>query len=165
MDYRAFGMALAMSASFSVGSAGAADFNSFTVETKAIADTLKCPNPKVTKTAGMPDLWGCILPGAEVMKVFVNASAGGRVENVKIMWNDWTKDVGYGVHTDKAIAEAWVTALATRYAPLKIQEVLDAFRGKSDAVISGDGVSLEYTYFRGPAIDERLITVIAQQPN
>lgn len=140
----------------------AADFSSFEAETKAVSDTIKCPRPTVTKTFGMPDLWGCILPGAEVMKVFVNASdSGRRVENVKIMWNDWTRDTGYGIHTDKAMAEAWVTALATRYASTQVQEVLTAFRGTSAVTIKGEGVSLKYTYFKGPAIDERLITITA----
>ncbi len=140
----------------------AADFSSFDAETKTVSDTIKCPRPKLTKTSGLPDLWGCIFPGAEVMKVFVNAAGSGRgVENVKIMWNDWTRDTGYGVHTDKAIAEAWVTALTTRYAPTKVQEVLTAFRGTSTTTIKGDGVTLKYTYFKGPAIDERLITITA----
>lgn len=58
-----------------------------------------------------------------------------------------------------AIAEAWVTALATRYAPTKVPEVLTAFRGTSTTTIKGDGVSLKFTYFKGPAIDERLITI------
>lgn len=140
----------------------AADFSSFRAETEAVSNTIQCPRPKVTKTSGMPDLWGCILPGAEVVKVFVNAAdSGGGVKNVKIMWNDWTRDTGYGVHTDKAMAEAWVAALTTRYAPTQVQEVLTAFRGTSTVTIKGEGVSLKYTYFKGPAIDERLITVTA----
>lgn len=140
----------------------AADFNNFDAEARAVLDMIKCPTPKVTKTPGLPDLWGCIYPGAEVMKVFVNAAEnGGGVENVKIMWNDWTRDTGYGVHTDKAIAEAWVAALATRYAPARVEEVLTAFRGTSTATITGDGVTLTFTYFKGPAIDERLIIVTA----
>ncbi|WP_166096786.1 hypothetical protein [Rhizobium flavescens] len=65
------------------------------------------------------------------------------------------------LHTDKAIAEAWVTALATRYAPTRVQDVLSAFQGTSTTTIKGDGVTLEYTYFKGPAIDERLITITA----
>lgn len=139
----------------------AADFQSFNAETTAVSDTINCPQPKVTKTSGMPDIWGCILPGAEVLKVFVNAADSGGVENIKIMWNDWTRDTGYGVHTDKAMAEAWVTALATRYASTQVQEVLTAFRGTTAVTIKGDGVSLEFTYYKGPAIDERLITVTA----
>lgn len=54
---------------------------------------------------------------------------------------------------------AWVTALSTHYAPTKVQEVLTAFRGTSTATIEGDGVSFIFTYFKGSAIDERLITV------
>ncbi|WP_186393433.1 MULTISPECIES: hypothetical protein [unclassified Pannonibacter] len=132
----------------------------FVDETNAIADLVKCPTPKVTKTQGLPDLWECILPKAEVLKIFVNATDdNSSVSNVKIMWNDWTRDIGYGVHTDREQAEAWVTALATRYAPESVQEVLNAFRGNRNTNIQGKGAQLKYTYFKGPAIDERLITV------
>ncbi|RYE71922.1 MAG: hypothetical protein EOO81_04725 [Oxalobacteraceae bacterium] len=135
-------------------------FEPFSDETAAIAHTIKCPAPKITNTPGMADLWGCIIPGAEVVKVFVNADdANASVRNVKIMWNDWTRDTGYGVHTDKAMAEAWLTALATRYAPEQVAEVLAAFRGAIDTTIAGNGVNLTYTYFKGPAIDERLVTI------
>jgi len=135
-------------------------FDSFTGETNIISDTIKCPTPKVTRTSGMADLWGCIAPGAEVVKVFVNADdANTSVQNVKVMWNDWTRDTGYGVHTDKALAEAWLTALATRYAPQNVPDVLAAFRSSSDTTIAGNGFTLSYTYFKGPAIDERLITI------
>ncbi|MCM2456513.1 hypothetical protein HGO37_14070 [Rhizobium sp. CG4] len=137
-----------------------ADFSHFDAETKAVSQAIKCPTPNVTRTPGLPDLWGCIFPGAEVMKVFINATDDGNsVENVKIMWNDWTRDTGYGVHTDKGVAEAWVMALSSRYAPTKVQEILAAFRGTSPVTIEGDGVNLTYTHFKGPAIDERLITV------
>ncbi|PYE87456.1 hypothetical protein [Phyllobacterium leguminum] len=143
-----------------IGAANAAGLKNFADETREISNIIKCPDSKIMKTEGLPDLWGCIFPGADAVKVFVNASDdNASVSNVKIMWNDWTQDTGYGVHIDKEIAEAWVSALATKYAPEKVAEVLDAFRGKTDTVIEGDGVHVKYTYFKGPAIDERLITI------
>jgi hypothetical protein len=98
-----------------------------------------------------------------VVKVFINEDGYGGVENIKLMWNDWTRDTGYGVHTDKAMAEAWVAAIATRYTPLSVDRVLNAFRGTASASIDGDGHVLEYTYFKGPAIDERLVTITASK--
>lgn len=138
-------------------------FDSFDGEAAAVSDLIRCPNPKITSDAGLPDLWGCVFPGADVVKVFINEDGNGGVENVKVMWNDWTRDTGYGVHTDKGMAEAWVTAIATRFAPEAVDRVLDAFRGNADASIAGDGHLLEYTYFKGPAIDERLITITASE--
>lgn len=159
-NWKDLALSTLLATSLCLDAADAAGLKSFADETQAIAETIKCGSPRVSKTKGLPDLWGCSFPGAEVVKVFVNAADDSAVSNVKIMWNDWTRDTGYGVHADKAIAEAWVTAMATRYAPEKIQEVLTAFRGKTTIVIKGDGVSLKYTYFRGPAIDERLITIM-----
>lgn len=134
-------------------------FDSFNDEISKVSHEIKCNTGKVSKESGLPDLWGCILPGAEVLKVFINEDGSGGVKNVKIMWNDWTRDTGYGVHTDREIAMAWVSAISTIYAPESVEEVMKAFSGDSDVRISGDGYSMSYTYFRGPAIDERLITI------
>lgn len=138
-------------------------FDSFAGETTALADLIKCPTPKLTQDDGLPDMWSCTLPNAEVVKVFINEDGDEGVEDVKVMWNDWTRETGYGVHTDKAMAEAWVAAIATRYAPTSVDQVLDAFRGNADTAIAGDGHVLEYSYFKGPAIDERLITITASE--
>ena len=134
-------------------------FESFESETAAISDLIKCPAPNLTQDAGFPDLWGCIWPGAEVAKVFVSADGSGGVENVKVMWNDWTRDTGYGVHTDQAMAHAWLSAIATRYAPESVDKVLAAYAGNSDLTIQGPQHTLDYTYWKGPAIDERLVTI------
>jgi hypothetical protein len=140
-------------------------FDLFDGEAAAVSDLIRCPNPKITSDVGLPDLWSCVFPGADVVKVFINEDGNGSVENVKVMWNDWTRDTGYGVHADKEMAEAWVTAIATRFAPEAVDRVLDAFRGNADASIAGDGHILVYTYSKGPAIDERLITITASEPS
>lgn len=134
-------------------------FDSFNDEIYKVSHEIKCNSGKISKESGLPDLWGCILPGAEVLKVFINEDGSGGVENVKIMWNDWTRDTGYGLHTDREVAMAWVSALSTIYAPESVDKVMDAFSGNRDIKIDGNGYSLSYTYFRGPAIDERLITI------
>lgn len=140
---------------------GGEGFQSFAAETAALAELIKCPDghAKVTTTIGLPDLWGCILPGAEVLKLFVNEREDGHVEDVKIMWNDWTRDTGHGLHADRAMAEAWVTAIATRYAPEQVERLLDAFRGEAEATVDEGALTLRYTFHQGPAIAERLITI------
>jgi hypothetical protein len=134
-------------------------FEAFSNEVKLLSDLTSCPSGKILSDPGLPDLWTCILPGAEVVKVFVNADTSNQVANVKFMWNDWTRDSGYGIHTDADMARAWLSAIATRYAPEHVQEVLDAFSGSRDVVINSNDYSLSYTYYKGPAIDERLFVI------
>ncbi|WP_273793487.1 hypothetical protein [Brucella anthropi] len=142
--------------------AAALSFESFEKESVAVGDLIKCPKERMTKTPGFPDLWGCIWPGAEVVKVFINEDGSGGVKNVKVMWNDWTRDVGYGVHTDAEMARAWLAALATRYAPEAVEDVLLTFDSASNKTIESDTHRLVYTYEKGPAIDERLFTISAK---
>lgn len=159
----AIGSAVIAGITFSIMPAAQAaeGFQAFAAETAALAELIKCPegSASVTTTPGMPDLWGCILPGAEVLKVFVNEGDKDQVANVMVMWNDWTRDAGYGLHTDKAMAEAWVAAIATRYAPEQVDAVLTAFRSEADMTIDAGGFTLAYSYYQGPAIAERLIRI------
>ena len=154
------GMIVAMALGVQATHAGNG-FQSFATKTDALTDLIKCPegSAKVSVTAGLPDLWGCILPGAEVVKIFVNERDEDQVENIKLMWNDWTRDTGYGLHTDKAMAEAWLTAIATRYAPEQVDAVLSAFRGEEEAKIDSGAFLLTYRFDQGPAIAERLVTI------
>ncbi|GGD48000.1 hypothetical protein [Sinisalibacter lacisalsi] len=139
-----------------------ARFSSFEVETAVVQDLTKCPKPKLSRDVGMPDLWGCVFPGAEVLKLFVNEDGKGGVKNVKIMWNDWTRDNGYGIHADRKIAMSWISALATRYAPHSVEAVVRAFKGTRDVTIDGDGYQLVFSYSKGPAIDERLLSITSE---
>lgn len=135
-------------------------FSDFQTEGQQLAELIKCPNAKVSSTEGLPNLWGCIWPTAEVVKIFINAKEDNvGVENIKVMWNDWTKDTGYGVHTDKDKAEAWVKTVAEKYAPEQTSEVLSAFRENEKKIIENKNYVLTYTYEVGPAIDERLIVI------
>jgi hypothetical protein len=52
-----------------------------------------------------------------------------------------------------------VKTAARLYAPSKEAQLLSMFRSKTARTISADGHSFAYTYRRGPAIDERLITI------
>ena len=128
---------------------------------KAVACTGK--TTPASPSYGLGALWGCIKGRAETAKLFVNERPGtGYVENVKVMWNDWYKDRGYGVHADRAEARAILDAVLTRYAPSRKQEVVSAFFANSGRVFQEGPILLRYSYRRGPAIDERLL-VIARQ--
>lgn len=140
-----------------------AKFSNFQTEGQQMAELLKCKNAKISKTEGLPDLWGCIWPQADVVKIFINAKDDNiGVENIKFIWNDWTKDVGYGVHTDKDKAEEWVKSIAEKYAPDQTAKVLDVFQGSATKTIENENYILTYTYEAGPAIDERLLVITAK---
>lgn len=140
-------------------SAEASMFDTFTAETSAINDILDCKNSGITSTPGLPDLWGCSHPVAEVVKVYVNGGESDGVENVKLMWDDYTKDVGYGLHADREVAELWLASLLSRYASDAVDRMTEAFNGSEDVRVNVDGIAVEYTYSQGPAIGERLITI------
>lgn len=94
----------------------------------------------------------------QTAKFFINEQ-DGKVKNIKVMWNDWTKDIGNGVHIDKAIAEFMVSTLSVLYAKSLKEELLKTFRGKIGAEFKHGYLSFSYTYNQGPAIGERLIVV------
>lgn len=138
-------------------------FGPFATETARLDKAVSCSNGKVSTDEGMPDLWGCIGGAAETVKLFVNESGTDeQVQNVKFMWNDWTKDIGYGLHADEALAEKWASAVAATYAPEQAAEVMAAFKGKTDKAISNDKFALAYTYHQGPAIGERMIVITSR---
>ncbi len=136
----------------------ASAFDTFQNETATLDGLISCPNGSITVTPGFDDLWGCVFPGAEVVKVFVNAD-NKNVENVKFMWNDWTRDVGYGVHTDRDVAQDRLLIVATKYAPEAAEDLVAAFSGTSGTVFQNQDYTLTYTYLKGPSIDERLVTI------
>lgn len=146
------------------GSAFGAEFKLFTTESNTATKELNCRNSKVTPASyGMGSLYGCIQGKAETVKWFINEVPNtGHVKNVKLMWNDWFKNIGYGLHADKQEAEIALKLLIKLYAPRKSSEVKEAFWGSSNKTIEGDGFVLKYTYSRGPAIDERLIVVTSK---
>ena len=137
-------------------------FVSFTKERMKVSAYLGCTNPRINE--GSKDygaLYSCIGGKAETVKFFVNErpNSGGKVKNVKFLWNDYTKDLGYGLHADAAVAKRWAMHLADMYAPDKSKDVLRAFAGKKNEIIESATHVLAYTYHRGPAADERMYVV------
>ena len=109
---------------------------------------------------GLGALYSCIGGNAQTVKFFINEQPGtGKVRSVKFLWNDFTKDIGYGVHADAAMAADWAEHLAAMYAPTEKAKVQDVFRGNKDAVIETTAYVLRYTYHKGPAADERMFVV------
>lgn len=136
-------------------------FDSFSSESEKSAQELRCHNSKTTPASyGMGALYGCIQGEAQTVKWFINEIPNtNRVENVKLMWNDWFKDRGHGVHADKKEAQNALKILIRMYAPDKSKELNMAFKGSQDKTIRAANYILKYTYSRGPAIDERLIEI------
>lgn len=139
-------------------------FDTFDKEGKKVSANIGCRNPKISPAwGGGGRLYGCITGRAETVKFFINETdQGGKVKNAKLMWNDYTSDMGEGLHADAAMAKAWASVVGTLYAPTKVDQVMAAFASKRNTTIDGGKHILKYTYSPGPAIDERLITVTAK---
>jgi hypothetical protein len=143
------------------GQAGAANFAPFKVETQRFKAAYQCPQSKVTgPMLGDGSLFGCVSGAAQTAKYFINETPkGGRVENVKVMWNDWFDDIGYGLHADRNEAFRMVDVLAALYAPAEREHLRQMFESRKDKKLKANGFTFSYTYRRGPKIDERLIVV------
>lgn len=134
----------------------------FTAEASRATAALSCPAPK-TLAASPPlgALYSCILGRAQTVKWFINEAHGtGQVLNVKLMWNDWFKDIGDGLHADKAEMHSAVRAFAVLYAPKHEQRLQALVAGSVAGKVETGEAVISYTYRRGPMIDERLLTLI-----
>jgi hypothetical protein len=143
-------------AAFSVPAlAEAPSFRSFTT---GLNKSLSCKYSKITPADENDGaLYGCIAGKAETAKVFVNEDKkSGKVLNVKLMWNDWHKDLGYGIHADKAEATLFLKALSQQLSPELSAQLLESFNQKTPRSFSNASWKVAYTYERGPGIDERL---------
>lgn len=137
-------------------------FVSFTKERTKVSAYLACPKPRINQASGsFGALYSCTGGKAETVKFFVNEmpNSGGQVKNVKLLWNDYTKNVGEGIHTDAALAKQWAGQLADMYAPTHKTQVIKVFLGNKNAVIKSATHLLTYTYSKGPTADERMYVV------
>ncbi|NUB11504.1 hypothetical protein GAY28_01545 [Azospirillum brasilense] len=137
-------------------------FRSFTEEAKRVSQALPCPYSKITPADSYGGaLYGCIQGPAETAKFWINETKGksGQVENVKVMWNEWTKDVGYGLAPDKSTASHMAAVLADLYAPQLKAELVRVFNGRKPATFRHEKFEITYELNKGPAIDEHLLTV------
>jgi hypothetical protein len=143
-------------------------FGSFQEEaekfSRAFARESSCADEKTTAgnpAAGYGELYGCIAGAAETAEHFINEDPEqpGEVLNVKVMWNDWYKDAGYGLHPDRNEAGAMVDLAAHFYTPEIPAKIKRAYFGNEDVVVTQGDLMLTYTLRRGPAIDEHLLVV------
>ena len=135
--------------------------SSFQVEASRATKALSCPRPKTTPAGfGLGALYGCIAGSAETVKFFINETEGtGQVKNVKLMWNDWFVDIGYGIHADKKEAQSFVKAFAKLYSPNMEKKLTSIFFSNSNMTLEVGDYQIAYTYSRGPKIDERLLVL------
>ena len=131
----------------------------FDEEVDALGKAAACSGMKKTAgSGGFGPLAGCIEGGAETAKLFVNGAAGSReVENVKVMWNDWFKDVGYGLHPDRAEAQQLLEAVVSRYVPARLDNIKQAFFNQQALSENFEGFGIAVTHDQGPAIEEHLL--------
>lgn len=137
-------------------------FASFTIERTKVSEYVACPKGRINQASGnMGAMYSCIGGKAETVKFFVNEmpNSSGRVKNVKLLWNDYTKNVGEGIHADAVIAKQWAGHLADMYAPTHKAQVMKAFLGNKNAVVESATHVLTYSYSKGPAADERMFVV------
>lgn len=139
-------------------------FQSFRHEYRKVTKSINCQNPKIIKGSSFSgELYSCIGGASETVKFFINEKKGtNKVRNVKLMWNDWTKNLGEGMHADEELASKWVSVVAKLYAPDKSDELISTFFSSQEKVIKSGKYSIEYNYHKGPAIDERLFIITAK---
>lgn len=139
----------------------ASAFSDFMAEAQRNTENIGCVAPKsFPPSGGTGFLYSCVTGKAQTVKLYINeVPNNNKVKNVKLMWNDYTQDMGYGIHTDAKIAKAWAASVATMYASQQVAEVTRAFMGRKNTTIESQRYLLTYTYSQGPAIGEHLLTI------
>ena len=134
---------------------------SFQKEADRATKMLNCTKAKITPaSSGFGALYGCIAGSAETVKFFINEGENvGKVKNVKLMWDDWFIDIGYGKHADKKEAEKYVKAFARLYAPKMEKKLSSIFFSNSNTTMEVGEYQISYTYSKGQKIDERLLVL------
>ncbi|QJT07795.1 hypothetical protein [Oceanidesulfovibrio marinus] len=120
---------------------------------------LTCRNEKIfPPSQSVPwGMWGCVTGAKETVKFFINSDRKAKVvTKVKYLWNDWIRNVGEGLHSDKREARQFVKSFADLYAPDKKQEIVDAFFGDVDVTFENEKYTIKYTYEVGPGIAEHM---------
>lgn len=143
-----------------------AGFKSFQEEANRVTPALNCQRPKTNGAmAGFGALYGCVQGRAETAKFFINEISGrpGVVQNVKVMWNEWTRNAGDGLAADRTEALQMATVAGELYAPKLKARIIETFMGKRNTAFTDGPFRFEYRYSEGPAIGEHLLTITARQ--
>lgn len=133
----------------------------FQAEIERVSGKIQCDTKKVVPASdGWGALFSCISGPTETSKFFINEDlATGKVKSIKFLWNDWFKDVGYGLHADKAVAAKMLASVLTLYPIQQSAELRSAFSAKKNRNFKSESATFEYTFDRGPSIDERMIVI------
>ena len=138
-----------------------AAFQDFFAEAGRVNTAVDCGAPRfISGDELVGELYSCILGEAETAKVFINAYQGGdRVANVKVMWNDWRSDEGFGTHADEEDAFQALAAVMDLYAPELTERAILAFMEDRPVEFISGPYYMRYRVNHGPKIDERLLTI------
>ncbi len=137
-----------------------AEFGTFDEEARRFSSEVFCPTAKVTPLESFGRVFGCVLGEfATVQFAIHELGRTGRVENVKVMWNDSLVDRGRGVHVDRFEAELLVKMTARLYAPGAEAELLAIFKSSKAQTTRRNGFLFKYTYDGGPTVADRLLTI------
>src|SRR6185503_16165455 len=107
-----------------------AEFGTFDEEARRFSSEVFCPTAKVRPPSleGSGRVFACDLGESGTVQFAIHElGRTGRVENIKVMWNDWLVDIGRGVHGDRFEAELLVKMTARLYAPGAEAELLTIF--------------------------------------
>ncbi len=135
-----------------VEEAGLRGFDTFLRECSALRGATCCTNCRTMHPddPGTGMLFGCIEGNAEVVKLFVNELGNsGQVANIKVRWEDWFKDCGYGVHADREKAESLLAAVVIRYAPKHLAKLKRGYFNRESLAVTEGAFRLVVTHAPG----------------
>ncbi|WP_151671432.1 hypothetical protein [Nitrincola schmidtii] len=139
-------------------------FETFNTEQSIITELVKCSNPRVLPASqNSAALYGCIGGLGETVKIFINGNSGSNtIRNFRFMWNEYTTSSisGTSAAQDKDVAESWLLSVSERYFKSESNEIKNHFFNSTDnKKFTNDNYTIEYTFHRGPSINERLLTI------
>ena len=148
----------------SVASGSELQLRSFSAEVARAKSAFHCTESVVSpalKADGLGAMYRCIGGKAQTVKLFINEHVStGNVESIKLIWNDWTRDTGYGTHSDKKEAQSFVTAFAKLYTGNRDKELNTIFFNNNNKTIPSQKSEIRYTYQHGAQIDERMLVLV-----
>jgi hypothetical protein len=150
-----------------VGLDGTSPFLPFDGEVARARVSLNCSDTEIMPGGtGYGALYGCIKGNAQTAKLFINEtpSVSNVVQDVKLMWNRWTRDTGFGVDADEQVAIEMLDDLLELYAIPNADIVKQTFRDRTleERPFESDNFIVTVRKSEGPAINEHLLTIVAR---
>ncbi len=137
-------------------------YGNFEQQSEVATQSLKCKNPKLTLGDNLyGDLYACVQGKEETVKFFINEDVDikGRVSSVKVLWIDYTMDIGFGLHVDQLQADQMITVFANLYDSNNMESIKKVFFSNQNENLNTNDIVIEYTYHSGPAADERMMVI------